>query len=324
MNLAARGASSNVTTRSVSLPASSPRSDGEITWTSPRSRAASSPRRSLVSGTGSAGRRRRATLRAPDLLEEPRGSLVDLLRRVSADDEPVVLHQGHRWRRSAGALLVGAASIDDGTRQRESRIGVWHPQHLVAEQPPGERSAIAVAGYGVDLDRVGVQDEALGQEGVEQQLHGGSAPVGVVQPRCHPDAHDRVPGESVRVGRRVAGPEHLEEQLHVQRDEIVRGERREGDAARLDVQDAVDLRRGVAAPASRELGVATIAPGDLDKGVERRDGRRRQLPASGRKGAHRAATLDAASISSRPISANQRTREVPSGKPGLSRPSPST
>ena len=270
--------------------------------------------RSRIFGAVAAGRRRGATLRAPDLPEEPRGSLVDLLRRVSTDDEPVVLQQGHRRRGPARAGPVDAASIDDGTREGEARIGVGNPQCLVAEQAPDERGAVAVAGDRVDLDRVCVQDEALGQEGVEQQLHGGPAPAGVTQPRRHPGAHDRVPGESVRVRRRVARPEHLEERLHVQRDEIVRGERREGDAARLDVQDAVDLRRGVAAPTSRELGVPTIAPGDLDQSVERRDRRRRQLPASGREGAHRAATLDASSISSRPISANQWTREVAVGE----------
>ena len=280
--------------------------------------------RSRISGAGSSGWRRGPTLRAPDLLEEPRGSLVDLLRRVSGDDEPVVLHQGHRRRRPAGAGLVGAASIDDGTREREPRIRVGDPQRLVAEQAPGEGRAVAVAGDGVDLDRVGVQDEALGQEGVEQELHGGPAPAGVAQPRCHPGAHDRVPHGPVRVGWRVAGTEHLEEWLHVQRNELVRGERREGNTARLDVQDAVDLRRGVAAAASGELGIATIAPGHLDEGVQRRDGPRRQLAASWLQRAHRVATLDTASISSAPISANHRTREAPSGKPGLSRPSPST
>ena len=280
--------------------------------------------RAGISGEGSSGHRRGATLGAPDPLEEPRGALVDLLGRVSADDEPVVLHQGHRRRRPAGAGLVDAASIDDGAREREPGIGVGHPQRLVAEQAPGERCAVAVAGDGIDLDRVGVQDEALGQEGVEEQLHGGPAPAGVTQPRGHPGAHDRVPHGSVRVGRRVAGAEHLEERVHVQRDEVVHAERGEGDAARLDVKDAVDLCRGVAAPASRELGVATIAPGNLDEGVQRRDRPRRQLASSRLEGAHRAATLDAASISSAPISANQRTRDAPSGKPGLSRPSPST
>ncbi len=305
----------------------------------PRSRRVDGGRSGICRRWGS-GRRRGAVQRRSHGLDEPRGSLVDLGRRVPPDDDPVVLHDGDRRRRQAGPLGVRPPSFDDGPGERKAGVGVGHPHRAISEQPLGEGAAVAAAGDRVDVDGVRVDHEALGQEGVEQQLHGGPAPAGVGQAGRHGRAHDRVPpavgtlvGRAVVgrrivgrrvVGRRGAGVEERQQRLHVERHEIVRGERCESHATRLDVQDAVDLGRGVAAAPPAELGVTAEAPGDLDQLFERRDRRRRQLPSADLPAAHRAPARDAAPISSAPCSANQRMRASPSGKPGLSRPWPST
>ncbi len=227
-----------------------------------------------------------ALQRGPDDGHEPRRSLVDLGRGIPADDDPVVLHDGDGRGRPAGALDVGAPGFDDGTRQRQPGIGVGHPHGLVAEEPGGEGGAVAVAGDRVEVDGVRVEHEALGQEGMEQQLHGGPSPARVGQARRHGRPHDRIDLGSGSLGS-AAALAASSAWRSSSRGSMSSGTRSsaasvaEGHAARLDVQDAIDLHRRVAAAAARELGVASESSGHADELVERGDGRRRAAPGGG-------------------------------------------
>ena len=243
MNVAASGEASKVTTRSAVPTARSPRSVGPITSTSSRARAASSAAGSGAAGSFppdeeasaptaavDAGGDRRPLDRRHHRLVEPARALDDLGRRVAADDDPVVLHDRDRGRRPARALDVSPARRDDRPREGEARVGVGHPDRPVAEQLRCKGSAVAVAGDGVDADGVRVQDEALGQEGVEEQLDGGPPPAGIGEAGRQRRPHDRIAlvgrvgGPGRLAGHPVApvvGVEQCQQRLQVERHEIL-------------------------------------------------------------------------------------------------------
>ena len=146
------------------------------------------------------------------------------------------------------------ALVDDAPGQRQPRVGVRDPQGLIAEQFCRELPTVSRAGQRIDRGRVGVDDDPLRQQRVEDQLDRGTPMVGLVQPRLHADAqHFLTAGQRGR----VRGGHHGKERLHHERHQRAWAEGRERNAARLDVQHPVRLAGAVSAAAPR---VRRVAP----------------------------------------------------------------
>ena len=200
---------------------------------------------------------------APDGAHDVLVELGDLGDGVGRDDDAVVAHEGDAWCRPAGARAVALTQFVDLPSQRQARVGVGHPQGIVAEELAHQLLALQVAGDRVGHDGVGVEHEALGQQRVEHQLHRRAAALGLGHAHLGRGAHDGV-GCTREAGLFVLGAtveQQVEQGPGRERHEIVRLDDRERDAAGLDVDDAAVLDRRVAAAAARVLGVAAEAVG---------------------------------------------------------------
>ena len=183
----------------------------------------------------------------------------DLRGGVAGDDDAVVAQQRDPWRGLAGTCRVRVTYRGDPAGQRDTRVDVVDDDRVVAEEAFRQRIRVGVARQRVGGQRVQVQHERLVDEGVEEDLDAGATAAAVrrEQRRCGRGHH------RVAVDRLVAH-ERVEQGLKVQRYEVCLREREQRHAARLDVEDAVNLDRGVAATGTRVLRLA-VPVGDLDE-----------------------------------------------------------
>ena len=194
----------------------------------------------------------------PDGGREEMNPFIDLLDGGAGHDHSVVAE--HRDARGplAVAGLEDLALPFDLQGERDPGIRVVHPDRLVPEYLLGEGCAPGVAGDCVGGERVEVQHQGVGDEGVEEDLDAG-APVVVRQLGPLRSGADGI----LALGG--GGVEGVEQCGDVEGDQILLPQSRQGDSTGLDAQGRAGLRRRVAASGPGELGVRSDPVAQCDE-----------------------------------------------------------
>ena len=200
--------------------------------------------------------RSQETLRAIDVLDHP------LVTRagVGREGEEPVLEEHHPVR-----VRLALEHLGGQLRQPEPGHHVWHHHHSIAEGLADQPGAIRLVGERQDRIRVGVVDEGVRQEGVQQRLHRRVGGGGVEEVRAQLVHH-------LLVGERLQFPQPSQP-AQVDRGEPLRLDGVEVPAAALDAErleaiaEQVLLRHlhgGVPAAVHDQVGFCADQPRRVD------------------------------------------------------------
>ena len=152
----------------------------------------------------------------------------------------MVAEERDRWRGSAVRGRERAATVGDEACQRNARVRVVDPQGLVAEDLLAQLLTARVARDRVGGQRVQVNDERVGNEGVEEDLDAGTA----LERATLRQLGRRTDGVFAR-GELFGILEGVQKGRNVERDQVFLAQGCERDAAGLDKERVACFRGGV-------------------------------------------------------------------------------
>ena len=153
-----------------------------------------------------------------------------------------------------------AATLVDEARQRNTRVRVVDPQRPVAEDPLAQLLPARVARDRVGGQRVQVDDERVGNEGVKEELDAGAT----LERAALREPGRRANGVFAR-GEFLRVMEGVEKGRNIEGDQVLLAQGRERNPAGLDEEGVSDLCGRVPAPRARVFRVRADLVGQLDE-----------------------------------------------------------
>ncbi len=195
--------------------------------------------------------------------EQPLHALSDLIRRIAADHESVVLHDQRAWAVLACSALERREPVLQRLGEREAGIHEVDPENIVAQALLDESLAFPTTTELVYERCMQVNDETSRHEMVQNGLDRGSLPF-LRFSSCRKDGVLEGGLALVPRAAQVALQKHLKG-LAIEIHEPLRANRGQRVPAAFDQQPIVELDRGVAAAGEHQLRVRSEETRELDE-----------------------------------------------------------